>query len=38
MLTEQELVNKPSLTGNIGTENRTKWWLDIDYVVLTAEP
>lgn len=35
-LNRQEIVNRPSLTGKIGTENRTRWWLDIDYVVLTA--
>ena len=38
VLTQQEVVNRPSLTGKIGTENRTRWWLDIDYVVLTADP
>jgi len=33
----QEVVNRPSLTANLA-QNRTRWWLDIDYVVLTADP
>jgi len=34
----QELVNRPDATGTLGTLGRTRWWLQIDFAVITVDP